>query len=165
MVRLAWCFAMVAVLAGSGSARVEAEESGARGQEPEAEKQATQPLHEQIDQLIEAAAIGPLAPPCSDADFVRRIYLDLTGVIPTAEQARAFLADSTADKRQRLIDELLASPAFVRHMTLTLDVMHRATGRQDRAPQAVDGISIFLHCCRKAARPALPRVDCGGWSR
>src|SRR5206468_4743477 len=83
----------------------------------------SQPLHETVDAFIEAAAIGPLAPICSDADFVRRIYLDLTGVIPTADQARAFIPDNSADKRQRLIDELLASPAFNRHMTIALDLM------------------------------------------
>jgi hypothetical protein len=113
MVRPAWCVALV-LLAGS----LYAQESGVRGQES-----ARPALNERIDGLIEAAAIGPLAPPCSDADFVRRVYLDLTGVIPTAEQARAFLADTAADKRTKLIDDLLASPAFARHMTLTLDVM------------------------------------------
>jgi hypothetical protein len=81
------------------------------------------PLHERIDQLVEASAIGPVAPTCSDADFVRRIYLDLTGVIPTPEETRAFLADQSADKRAKLIDALLASPAFNRHMAMTLDVM------------------------------------------
>jgi hypothetical protein len=113
MVRTAWC-AVLLFLAGS----LFAQEPGVRGQGP-----VPQSLHERIDALIEAAAVGPLAPACSDADFVRRIYLDLTGVIPTAEQARAFLADAAADKRAKLIDELLASPAFVRHMTLTLDVL------------------------------------------
>ena len=81
------------------------------------------PLHERIDQLIEASAVGPVTPTCSDADFVRRIYLDLTGVIPTPEETRAFLADATPDKRAKQIDSLLTSPAFIRHMTLTLDVM------------------------------------------
>jgi hypothetical protein len=85
--------------------------------------QDTLPLHERIDQHIESAAVGPIAPACSDADFVRRIYLDLTGVIPTPEETRAFLADPAPDKRAKLIDSLLASPAFNRHMTLTLDVM------------------------------------------
>ena len=107
MVRWAWCFSFALLLTGSAYA-----------QGP-----VTPPLHERIDGLIEAAAIGPLSPPCSDADFVRRVYLDLTGVIPSVEQARAFLADTSADKRIRLIDELVASPAFARHMTLTLDVM------------------------------------------
>ena len=35
----------------------------------------------------------------SDAEFVRRVYLDLTGVIPTSQQARAFLDDSAPEKR------------------------------------------------------------------
>ncbi|MCI0360439.1 MAG: DUF1549 domain-containing protein, partial [Planctomycetaceae bacterium] len=80
-------------------------------------------LHERIDALIDAAAVGPLAPACSDADFVRRIYLDLTGVIPTADQARGFFADQAADRRQQLIDRLLGSPQYARHMALTWDVM------------------------------------------
>lgn len=80
-------------------------------------------LHERIDQQIEAAAVGPLATTCSDADFIRRIYLDLTGVIPTAQQARDFVASPAADKRRQLIDDLLATSAFVRHMTVTFDVL------------------------------------------
>jgi hypothetical protein len=81
------------------------------------------PLHARIDGLVESAAIGPLAAVCSDADFVRRVYLDLTGVIPTADQARTFLDDKQTDKRERLIDELVASPAFARHMTMTFDAI------------------------------------------
>src|SRR5689334_16797729 len=69
-------------------------------------------LHSRIDALVESAAIGPLAPVCSDADFVRRVYLDLTGVIPTADQARSFLDDRKSGKRERLIEELVTSPAF-----------------------------------------------------
>jgi mono/diheme cytochrome c family protein len=47
-------------------------------------------------------------PVCSDAAFVRRVYLDVIGVIPTAVEARRFLEDPTPDKRVRLVDELLA---------------------------------------------------------
>jgi hypothetical protein len=113
----------VFILAGSGFAQ-DASESAVRGQNSEVRSQAIGlPLHERIDQLVEAAAIGPLTPVCNDADFIRRAYLDLTGVIPAVEQAKAFLEDGSAGKRERLIDELLASPDFVRHMTLTLDVM------------------------------------------
>ena len=75
------------------------------------------PLHQQIDQLIEQNAVGPQAAVCSDADFVRRVWLDLAGMIPTADETRAFLADQDADKRTKLIDRLLASPQFSRHMT------------------------------------------------
>jgi hypothetical protein len=87
------------------------------------DNQSNEPLHARIDALIDSAAIGPLAPRSSDADFVRRLRLDLTGVIPSADEARAFVADASPTKRERLIDELLASPAFVRHMTITLDVL------------------------------------------
>jgi hypothetical protein len=87
------------------------------------EETAQRPLHARIDALVENSAIGPLAPRSTDADFVRRIYLDLTGVIPTADQAREFVADPSTTKREQLIDQLLASPAFNRHLTITLDVM------------------------------------------
>jgi hypothetical protein len=57
--------------------------------------------------------------PCSavadDAEFLRRVYLDLTGRIPTLEQAVRFLDSKDADKRRKLVDELLASPNFGKH--------------------------------------------------
>ena len=53
---------------------------------------------------------------CSDEEFLRRAYLDIAGVIPSAEKAKAFLDDTTADKRAKLIDELLADPRFGRRM-------------------------------------------------
>jgi len=49
---------------------------------------------------------------CDDATFVRRVHLDLLGLLPTAEEARTFVADRTADKRARLIDSLLERPEF-----------------------------------------------------
>ena len=74
-----------------------------------------------IDQLLSgkmaADGVEP-APRSNDAEFLRRIYLDLTGRIPTPEQAERFLTDATADKRDRLIDELLASPAYADQFTL-----------------------------------------------
>ena len=76
-----------------------------------------------IDRIVAEAAVGPNAEPCSDADFVRRIHLDLVGVIPTPERVRAFLADAAADRRERLIDELMASRGFVRQMGLVFDAM------------------------------------------
>ena len=44
---------------------------------------------------------------CSDTVFVRRVYLDVIGVLPTAEEVREFLADEATDKRAKLIDRLL----------------------------------------------------------
>ena len=65
------------------------------------------PLHEAIDRAIEAKLEGRVAPLATDAEFLRRISLDLTGMIPTAGEARAFLDDPSPYKRERLIDRLL----------------------------------------------------------
>ncbi len=56
---------------------------------------------------------------CSDTEFLRRVSIDLTGLPPTANQVRDFLADQTPmqEKRNRKIDELIASEAFVEHWT------------------------------------------------
>lgn len=80
------------------------------------------PLHERIDSLIESEFAGPLTPPAGDADFLRRAHLDLTGLIPTATEAREFFADSTPDKRIRLVDRLLATPQHARHLANFLDL-------------------------------------------
>ena len=49
---------------------------------------------------------------CDDATFVRRVHLDLLGLLPTAEDARKFVTDRAADKRAKLIDLLLERPEF-----------------------------------------------------
>ncbi|HTU18960.1 MAG TPA: DUF1549 domain-containing protein [Gemmataceae bacterium] len=84
------------------------------------------PLHEGIDRAIAAAQpdfAQRAAGPASDAEFLRRIYLDLTGTIPTTKEARAFLKARSPGKRQALIDRLLASPEHARHLATVLDVM------------------------------------------
>jgi WD40 repeat protein len=56
---------------------------------------------------------------CSDADFLRRVTLDLTGLPPTSDQVRSFIADQTPveTKRNKLIDSLIESDAFTDHWT------------------------------------------------
>jgi hypothetical protein len=55
----------------------------------------------------------PPAPRCDDSTFLRRVHLDTIGVLPTPEEVTAFLQDTRADKRERVIDQLLTRPEFV----------------------------------------------------
>ena len=71
----------------------------------------------EIEKRLEKSGITP-APPSDDAEFLRRASLDLTGRLPTPEQVRAFLASNDADKRTKLIDEVLARPDHGRHWGL-----------------------------------------------
>ena len=50
---------------------------------------------------------------CTDAEFIRRAYLDTIGILPTPEETRAFLAEQTPGKRDHLVDALLARPEYV----------------------------------------------------
>ena len=83
------------------------------------------PLHEQIDRLMTkdwaAAKITP-AVTSTDADFFRRLNLDLHGLIPTPAETKAFLDDRRTDKRSRAIDALLARPEYALHMARVFDV-------------------------------------------
>jgi uncharacterized protein DUF1549/uncharacterized protein DUF1553 len=83
----------------------------------------SEPLHSRIDRLMESARVGPPVAPASDAEFLRRVSLDLTGMPPSVEELKEFLADHTADKRAGAVDRLLGSPRFARHWAITLDVM------------------------------------------
>ncbi len=75
------------------------------------------PLHPRIDELIETQLNGaPVAPQSDDAEFLRRVYLDLAGRIPLATEAREFLANSDPGKRERLIDALLTGADYPRRM-------------------------------------------------
>lgn len=57
---------------------------------------------------------------CTDAEFLRRAYLDLTGVIPSPEETRKFLESGEPEKRLRLVDRLIGSPEFVDAWTYRL---------------------------------------------
>jgi Protein of unknown function (DUF1549)/Protein of unknown function (DUF1553) len=80
-------------------------------------------LHRQIDRLIESKMEREAAPSATDGEFLRRVCLDLTGMVPTAAEARSFLDDPSPYKRQKLIDGLMASPQYARHMQNAFDAM------------------------------------------
>lgn len=87
-------------------------------------------LHEQIDSRIEAGFARwnvSAAGRSDDAEFVRRIHLDLTGKVPGARTASRFIADPDPDpdpkKRAKLIEQLLEGDSFPIHMATVFDVM------------------------------------------
>ena len=108
-----------------------------------------------------AAAGIPPAEPCSDAQFLRRVYLDLWGRLPDPQQTRAFLSDTADDKRNRLIDKLLGfdflekpghvdykgpwlvEKPFLDKWTYTFGDLFR-NGQQGNARQFRDYIYTFL---------------------
>jgi hypothetical protein len=85
----------------------------------------TAPLHRRIDRLIESKVVAPPAALAGDAEFLRRVSLDLTGMPPSPEELRTFLADSSTEKEKRVkaVDRLLESPLHARHLASILDVM------------------------------------------
>lgn len=80
------------------------------------------PIHNVVDELVYAKLKRVKVLPsdlCTDAEFLRRVHLDLTGAPPAPEQVRAFLADGrdTRLKRNEVIDRLIGSPEFIEHWT------------------------------------------------
>jgi len=86
--------------------------------------QAAEPLHAAIDKAIAAKFDGQSpAPLADDAAFLRRVWLDLAGRIPSAEETRRFLEDPSPNKRGEMIDRLLAAPTYARRMENLFHVM------------------------------------------
>lgn len=79
-----------------------------------------------IDLFLEARwqtdGIAPAAR-TDDATFIRRLYLDVMGRIPTPAEMDTFLSDTRSDKRDRSIDQLLATPDAARHLAELFDAM------------------------------------------
>src|SRR4051794_38372963 len=91
-------------------AGVAAAGSASRAAEPDTAELAAL-IDRHVDARLKAERVSP-AKPADDAEFLRRVYLDLHGVVPTSEQAGRFLADTRPDRRARLVDALLADPRY-----------------------------------------------------
>jgi Protein of unknown function (DUF1549)/Protein of unknown function (DUF1553) len=111
---LVWISSLAALVLTSGPV------SGREPPGKEAASPDVQALVGKIDQILAArwaeAKVEP-APLASDAEFMRRVYLDVAGRIPSVAEARTFLEDKRPDKRARLVNQLLAGSSYVAHMT------------------------------------------------
>jgi hypothetical protein len=99
-------------------------------------------IDDQVFAALDAAKVSP-APLSSDSEFLRRVTLDLTGRIPDSATASAFFADVRPDKRARMIDQLLASDAFVDRWALYLDDLFRSTANADSGRLYAQGRNAF----------------------
>jgi hypothetical protein len=91
---------------------------------------------------------------CDDSAFIRRVYLDLTGVSPEPAEVRAFLADKTPSraKREKLIDKLVGSNDFVEHWTNKwADLL-----QVNRKFLGAEGATAFRAWIRKAVASNMP---------
>ncbi len=82
-------------------------------------------IDEAIFDRLQQLKLNPAAL-SDDHVFLRRVYLDLTGLLPSEQAAREFIADTSLDKRQRLVDELLGRPEFAAMWALKWSDLVRA---------------------------------------
>jgi hypothetical protein len=81
----------------------------------------------------------------SDSEFIRRVYLDTIGKLPTSEKVREFLDDSNPEKRSRLIDALMETPEWVDLRTLKLADMLRVHPRRLGNGQFGERAAVLFH--------------------
>lgn len=91
-------------------------------------------IDQEIRHRLDAEKVKPSGP-ADDAEFLRRVTLDITGRVPTLERAAAFLDSAVPDKRRQLIDELLASPLYGEYLARTWTNLILASGTPPRSMQ------------------------------
>lgn len=95
----------------------------------------------------------PHAPLSTDLEFLRRLKLDLTGRIPTPAEVREFAADTTPNKRERLVDQLVGSPEFVDKWSYFFMDILRANGKMGR------GYQLFHYALKESLAADRPYDD------
>ncbi len=96
-----------------------------------------------VFQQLERLNLKP-SPRSSDEVFVRRVFLDTIGTLPSSTEVRAFLADDSADKRDRLIDALMERPEYVDYWTYRWSDLLLLNGTELR-PDAIKAYYKWVH--------------------
>ena len=94
------------------------------------------------------------APVCDDRIFVRRVYLDLAGRIPTLAETESFLQNGSPDRRAELVDRLLSGDEYARHFSDVFDVVfmgRQGPGAEDRRQR--QGWFAYLENSFRTNRP------------
>jgi hypothetical protein len=115
----------------------------------------TAPRHNYIDHLILAKLQEmriPPSPSCEDHQFIRRVFLDAAGILPTPAEVQQFLDDPSTDKRSRLIDRLLERQEFVDYWTYKWSDLLLVSSR--KLPQPV--VWSYYHYIRQSVASNKP---------
>ncbi len=99
-------------------------------------------IDDHVLRQLEQLRLEP-SPACDDTTFLRRAFLDTIGRLPSAEEVRGYLADTAPQRRQRLVDLLLARPEFVDYWTYRWSDVFLVTGRKLR-PAAVQAYASWI---------------------
>ncbi len=85
------------------------------------------------------------APLTSDEEFIRRLTLDLTGRIPSADAVTVFLADTSVNKRDALVDSLIGTPEFIDKWTMFFGDLFKVTGPATNINRYTGGRDAFYN--------------------
>ena len=146
--RIAALFSVLLVFAFTGAPRCE----DALEQEPPAELFTHFKINNRIDNIVLSELKDRMYPPsetCSDEVFLRRVFLDTLGLLPSSQEARNFLADKSADKRERLIAKLLERPEFADYLGMKWGDLLRIKAEfpSNLWPNASQAYSRWVHDC------------------
>ncbi len=108
-------------------------------------------IDKQVDQHLEKLNVHPSGL-ASDATYLRRVYLDLIGTLPTASEAEAFLKDKQKDKRVQVVKGLLARPEFADYWALKWSDLLRV----DRLALGHENAFAYYGWIRDAVRENRP---------
>ncbi len=85
----------------------------------------------------------PPSPPCEDATFLRRVFLDTVGVLPSSSEAAQFQSSAQLEKRSEWIDQLLERPEYVDYWTLQFADLFQNRKERDHDVRGAKGVRSF----------------------